>query len=272
MAFALKTTNIGNTSLRTSRIGCGLIRIGRSWGKPEKPIPSQKEALAFLEHAVRKSVNFFDTAPAYGHSEARLGRFLKSHPELRDQLVIASKCGEGFDLEKMQPLPRDYSPDAIRASIERSLSLLGRIDLMQIHSVTPEIMDTALSSDKGILKVLRGFQNAGDIGHLGFTASSWDRGKYDVLEQALRSGHFATIQVPYNLSDASMELAIKLAIRNDVGVITNRPLGSGILVERQRDAIRFLFYNPFIASSLIGTASQRHLDEALNHPYLWEAI
>jgi aryl-alcohol dehydrogenase-like predicted oxidoreductase len=255
--------NLGKTPLRVTRIGCGLIRIGMLWGKPEKPVPSGAAARDFLNRAVELGVNFFDTAPSYGYSEKRLGSFLKDHPEIRSQLVIASKCGEGFDFERMTPLPRDYSPEAIRSSIEHSLEQLGPIDLMQIHSATPDLLETALSSDKGLISAIKSFQKTGDIKHIGLTFSCWDKNRYGILEAALKSGYFCAIQVLYNLTNMKLERAITMAAENQVGVIANRPLQSGELAARPSEAVRFLLDNRLISSILMGTASIQHLEDSL---------
>jgi len=61
--------------------GCGLIRIGRVWGVDSKEVPTEKEAIEFLEFAFSQGVRFFDTAPAYGLSESRLGKFFKQLTE-----------------------------------------------------------------------------------------------------------------------------------------------------------------------------------------------
>src|SRR3954447_26051500 len=54
----------------------GTIGIGKPWGFANPEVPAEPEALALLERAYALGVRYFDTAPSYGVSEARLGRFL----------------------------------------------------------------------------------------------------------------------------------------------------------------------------------------------------
>ena len=56
-------------------LGCGLIAIGRPWGTTAE-VPSEAEAIDFLQFAYDSGIRFFDTAPSYGLSEERLGHFL----------------------------------------------------------------------------------------------------------------------------------------------------------------------------------------------------
>ena len=47
-----------------------------------------KEADEMLELIIRFGVNHIDTAPSYGHSELRIGPWMKTH---RDQFFLATK-------------------------------------------------------------------------------------------------------------------------------------------------------------------------------------
>ena len=56
--------------------GLGLIGIGKPWGFANPEVPDESQAMALLEKAFALGVRYFDTAPSYGSSEERLGRFL----------------------------------------------------------------------------------------------------------------------------------------------------------------------------------------------------
>lgn len=60
-------------ALDLARLGLGLTGIGRVWGAASKPVPSESEARALLEKAFELGIQVYDTAPAYGLSERRLG-------------------------------------------------------------------------------------------------------------------------------------------------------------------------------------------------------
>ena len=56
--------------------GLGLIGIGKPWGFVDPEVPDESQAIALLEKAFVLGVRYFDTAPSYGSSEERLGKFL----------------------------------------------------------------------------------------------------------------------------------------------------------------------------------------------------
>ena len=96
----------------------------------------------FLEHAVELGIRYFDTAPSYGLSEERLGRFLRTLPEsIRRELTIATKFGEHWNRGASQPYV-DHSYDALRRSLDQSLAHLGRVDVLQLHKTSPEVLES----------------------------------------------------------------------------------------------------------------------------------
>src|ERR1039457_4991710 len=71
---------------------------GRTWGLRPAPLPSAEEARKLLSLAVELGVTVFDTAPAYGASEALAGEFFRAlTPVRRRCLTLAPKCGEPWD-------------------------------------------------------------------------------------------------------------------------------------------------------------------------------
>jgi aryl-alcohol dehydrogenase-like predicted oxidoreductase len=65
---------LGRTGLEVSRIGIGGIGTMGKYGSI-----SREEFAATMEQASELRVNFLDTAPAYGDSEAVFGHYLKDH-------------------------------------------------------------------------------------------------------------------------------------------------------------------------------------------------
>src|SRR3712207_3844632 len=122
------------------KLGLGLLSIGRSWGVGQSPPASEDEAQALLAKAVEIGITFFDTAPAYAQSEARLGRFLAGlGSSRRKALVVMTKAGEHWDAGRGVGFV-DHSRDALIRSIDRSLKLLGTIDVLQIHKATRDVV------------------------------------------------------------------------------------------------------------------------------------
>lgn len=89
--------------------------------------------------AVDAGYTLFDHADIYaaGKCEQLFGELLRESPGLREQLVIASKCGIRFagDPAADDPGRYDFSRDYIVQSAERSLRRLGidQLDLFMLH-------------------------------------------------------------------------------------------------------------------------------------------
>lgn len=122
------------------KLGLGLLSIGRAWGVTQSAPPDEGTAQTLLAKALELGIAIFDTAPAYAESEARLGRFLASlEPSARQGLTIMTKMGEHWDFERGTSFV-DHSLDALLRSIDRSLEILGSIDVLQIHKATSDVI------------------------------------------------------------------------------------------------------------------------------------
>ena len=115
-------------------------RAGWDWGRHHwhRSYWENDEATAVstARRAVDAGLTFFDTAPFYGlgESESRLGAALAGR---RDGLVLATKVGRLLDVSADGHVEArfDFSADAVRRSLESSLSRLGvdRVDIVHIH-------------------------------------------------------------------------------------------------------------------------------------------
>ncbi len=201
----------------SSRLGLGLIGIGRPWPTDHAPVASQRQADVILRAACDLGLALVDTAPAYGSSEARLGAYLGGLGGRAAPFQVATKCGEFWTAERGS-WP-DHSPAAIERSVRASADLLGRIDLLQVHKATPEIV-----RNRALTVLLSRLAGELGIAHLGVSARD-----VSTCAAALASGAFDHVQCPVN--PCVPQLAA-WAARNcdDITIIANRPYGSGALL------------------------------------------
>ncbi|MEV7020609.1 aldo/keto reductase [Kitasatospora sp. NPDC093558] len=198
-------------------LGLGLIGIGRPWPTPESAVCPTEQAWALLDRAIELGIRFFDTAAAYGQSEAVLGEYLAGlSAARREELLIATKCGEVW------PAPEDAQPDhslgALETSFERSRLLLGRIDLLQLHKCTVDDL-----RDEHLLAWFEGLRTSGEVGAIGVSVSS-----EEALRTALDAAVFDTVQFPSNSANAGFTTAFAEAERSHLPLL-NRPMASGAL-------------------------------------------
>ncbi len=174
---------------RRVEFGLGTIGIGKPWGFANPEVPDERQALTLLERAFALGVRYFDTAPSYGVSEERLGRFLAAlTPGERSQVRIATKFGEHWDAVKAEPFV-DHSFDALRRSLDGSIARLGRIDFLQLHKTTPQVLG---SSD-----LARAWEYAATLGITAIGASVSD---LESAEIAIAGAAYGILQFPYNVA------------------------------------------------------------------------
>jgi len=236
-------------------LGFGLVALGRSWGHVPKPPPPEAEARRLLEAAFELGIQVYDTAPAYGLSEARLGAFLKSlTKEQRETIFIATKFGEHWNDDGTTRV--DHSYEALMRSLDRSVELLGDIDLLQVHKASMEALRGA-----ELRWALQAVQ-AMDIPQFGASVSDMEAGKL-----ALEMG-FHWIQMPLNAQNRALEPLVEIAEAAGTRIIANRPLAMGAAVadlpadareQRVLDAFRYLRQANPSGLVLTGTISEEHL-------------
>ena len=134
----MKTQTLGPTDIHITRLCYGAMRIAGGWDRDKVDAAAIEKGILALEAAVDAGYNFIDHADIYGDtmSEAIHGLALDRHPEWRDKLIVATKCGIRFEDEPPgTPHRYDFSGEHIRWSIDQSLQRLKleRIDLYQLH-------------------------------------------------------------------------------------------------------------------------------------------
>ena len=117
----MKYIKIGNNIENASAIALGCMRIHALDN-------AQVEELIMT--ALDNGVNFFDHADIYGKgkSEELFGEFMKNHKDLRDKMIIQTKCA-------IRPGYYDFSKEHIIESVETSLKRmnLDYIDVLLLH-------------------------------------------------------------------------------------------------------------------------------------------
>lgn len=211
---------LGRTGIEVSRLGLGGVFLA-SDSAPER------DAHAAVGAALAAGINYIDTAPMYGDSEAVLGRVLAGR---NDALVVSTKLGgrpSPFD-------PRDKA--ALRASFDESLRLLGReyIDILFIHEPDrPGEYDwwTDRTHLQGpVLDVVRSLKDEGRIGYVGLGGTT----AYEIVD-LIETDVFDVVLTAFNYSLLWREAEryiIPAAASRGIGVVIGSPLQQGALARR----------------------------------------
>ncbi|MBU5311640.1 aldo/keto reductase [Tissierella carlieri] len=215
---------LGRTNLEVSVIGFGGIPIQRV---------DNEMAVKLIEESCNRGINFIDTARGYNESESLIGEALEKVG--RDKFVLATKS-----------MKRDYDGMLQELSISLKDLRTNYIDLYQFHNVRSlEELDFILS-ENGALKALKEAKEKGIIKEIGITSHS-----PEILDKAIDTGEFATIQCPYNPVERQAEEVFKKAKEMNIGVIVMKPLAGGAITNGEL-SLRFIADNPNISVAIPG--------------------
>jgi len=205
----MKYRALGRSDLAVSELGFGCASW---WGMRAF---DEAEAHRLVHQALDGGVTLFDTGASYsrGEAEPRLGRALKGRDTTR--LQIATKAGTRFEGGRIR---RDFSPGAIRASVEASLGRLGldRLDLLQLHGPGLEDLNPELLAEMAALR-----KNG--------LIRTWGINSFDtpVLEAAMKLEDLDVLMLDFNvLRPGRIEMIGRAAILGK-GVLAGMPLAMG---------------------------------------------
>lgn len=136
---------------------------------------SDEELYELIKFDIANGIKMFDLADIYddGEVELKLGRILEAHPELREKMIIQTKCGiRRSDVYNSKYY--DLSYDHIINSVNDSLKRLNvdYIDVLLLHR--PDIF---LESNE-IARALSTLQHSGKVLHFGVSNFPHEAVKY----------------------------------------------------------------------------------------------
>src|SRR2546421_2360613 len=216
---------LGKRGLEVAPMGWGMWRFAGA---------DRTSARSRVEAALEIGCTLFDTADTYGYGRGRgrgfgdaeslLGEVLREAPQLRDQMVLATKAGIA------PPAPYNSSTGYLLDACDASLGRLGveRIDLWQIHR--PDL----LAHPAEVAEALERLRRAGKIRAAG--VSNYSAAQLDALcahlpfDLAAVQSEFSPLAIE-PLVDATFDGAM----RRGMAGLAWSPLGQGRLATRPRE-------------------------------------
>src|SRR5918995_1513941 len=221
----MQKRKLGNSNLEVSEIGYGCMGLSFGYG----PAADRQEAISLIRSAVERGVTFFDTAEVYGPftNEELVGETLAP---VRDQVVIATKFGFGFDSDGAQQ-GLDSRPEHIKEVAEASLKRLKTdvIDLFYQHRVDPNVPIEEVAGAVGDLI------REGKVRHFGLSEAG---------VQTIRRAHavqsVTALQSEYSLWWREPEEEILPTLEElGIGFVPFSPLGKGFLTGKIDETTTF---------------------------------
>ena len=211
----MQKRKLGSSNLEVSAIGLGCMGLSFGYG----PATDTQEAITLIRSAAERGVTFFDTAEVYGPftNEELVGEALVP---FRDQVVIATKFGFGFDSDGAQQ-GLNSRPEHVREVAEASLKRLktDHIDLFYQHRVDPDVpIEDVAGAVKDLIR-------EGKVKHFGLSEAG---------VQTIRRAHAVqpviALQSEYSLWWREPEEEVLPTLEElGIGFVPFSPLGKGFL-------------------------------------------
>jgi uncharacterized protein len=222
MLTRLNTKNGDELSI----LGFGCMRFPTKTGGIDEP-----RAIAMIHEAIKKGVNYFDTAYIYhaGKSEALLGQALLGG--YREKVKIATKLPP-FMVRKLENAQKIFATQLSKLQTDY-------IDYYLLHMLSDKPMFDRLY-DLGVMKWLEGLKAKGAIKNIGF---SFHGGKKD-FELIVKAYPWDFCQIQYNYMDENNQATkdgLQLAASMGIPVIVMEPLRGGKLVTHLPEEVKKSF-------------------------------
>lgn len=266
---------LGRTGLSVSRLGFGAMEIRgpRIWsGRPV----ADDQAERILSAVLDSGINFIDTSPDYGTSEAFIGRFISWR---RKEYLLATKCGcTVVNMGDHDETPHVWTRDNLLRNIEASLQRMktDHVDILQLHNPAVEVVE-----ENRLVDALREIQRAGHTRFISISSA------LPQLPTFLDWGVFDTFQIPYSALERTHEEWITRVSEAGAGTIIRGGVAKGMLSEGRRMGrrwepwraakldeirgqmsrmefmLRFTLSHPHADTVIVGTLNPKHLEDNL---------
>lgn len=263
---------LGNSTLSVSEIAFGCMSLGKN----------DKENEVLIGNAIECGINFFDTADIYqdGFNEETIGRALKGK---RDKIILASKAGNQRRTDGSGALDWNPSKAHILSAIEGSLKRLQTdyLDLYQLHGGT---INDPIDETIEAFEILK---QQGKIRHYGISSI-----RPNVIREYIQRSGIVSVMMQYSLLDRRPEeTCLPMLKEHNIGVLARGTLAGGLLADKpsnpvlnytvdevykmssavqaisgnsrnpSQTALRFVLQQPAITSSVVGTRTQKQLED-----------
>jgi len=228
-------------------------------------VKKDDDALALIDLARRKGINYFDTGSSYGDgkSEERFGMALAPY---RKEIYLSTKYGPG------------ESPDELMRKFETSLKRFQTdyIDNANMHGLT-KLEDAETMFSSGALETLVKLKEQGVVKYIGATAhrpspvvEAMKRFQFDVVSVATNASRAPWVEEFEGPAKSSFEdEAIPLANEQGVGLWAFKITGQRRLIQRKdephkapgSDLIRYGFSLP-VHGIILGMSTPEHVTSA----------
>ena len=244
----MKNVLLGNTNLRVSKVGFGVLPIGNS----QLNLPLNQGA-GLIRYAMERKITFLDTAQYY-----------KTYPYIRTALK-----GTNFDpVISSKSLAVTYTD--MKAAIEEARFELNRdvIDIFLLHEVrTGDFINRQGAWDylndakaKGLIKAIGLSTHHVDVAEMAAEIK-----ECDILFPLINFKSLGIRKYDCQGNKEDMAAAIRRAAEAGIGVFAMKVFGGGNLTGAYQDALDYVYGLSGIESAMIGFGKEKEIDDIIDY-------
>lgn len=210
-----------STKIQLSPFSLGLWRLSEAQ-------LSDQQLYELIQSCLDHGINTFDHADIYGGGQAQIqfGRVLKQHPQLREQMILVSKCGIVRNTNKAAHLTPSYYNTTYSYILNQTDTILEQLqievlDVLLIHRVD-HLMDY-----KEVARAFNSLKTAGKVKHFG--VSNFLVPQLDAMIKEYPELEINQIQVSVDHLEHFKNGVIERCQYHDVTVMAYSPLGGGAI-------------------------------------------
>ncbi|MEA2640984.1 MAG: hypothetical protein QOF51_2378 [Chloroflexota bacterium] len=278
----LPTRTLGRTGLQVTTLGYGAMELSaRPSSRPEEVRNrdiSEADAERILHAVLDAGITYVDTAPDYGLSEERIGKYIAHR---RGEYILASKCGCVVGTPATASARTGghiFTAENVTAGVEQSLRRMRTdyLDVVQFHGNPSK----AQLEEHGGLDALLELQHQGKVRFIGVS------GTLPQLHEQIAMGVFDTFQIPYSAVEREHEAVMSQAAGAGAGVVVRGGVARGGPGKEAGDTwaawqqaevddllgdmspmelvLRFTISHPDLHTTIVGTTNPAHLQANVN--------
>ena len=202
----------------TMKLCLGTVQFGMNYGVQGNGQPHREKVYDMLSYASSHGISVFDTASAYGEAEDVLGDYIRSYPDVSQNMRLVSKLRP--DAFREQPVS-NWSHVVENNAIESLKRLgIGKFEAYLFHNAAYIFNPNAVESMSVIIE--KGY--ADKIGVSIYTPEE--------AMKALEYTQIGAIQVPYNVFDRRLDKCgfFEKALAQGVNVYARSSLLQGLVM------------------------------------------
>lgn len=229
--------------IESSVVSLGCMRMGGL---------SDERVDAIVDCALENGINYFDHADIYGggDSERCFGGYLRRHPDVRDKIVLQTKCA-------IRPGQYDFSKEHILASVDGSLERMGvdYVDVLLLHRP-----DTLMEPEE-VADAFETLHQSGKVRYFG--VSNHNLYQVELLKTAVKQPLIAN-QLQFSITESGMVTSgMNVNMKNEESVMHDGGLLEYSRIKNMTIQTWSPFQKGFIAGNFIDNPDYAKLNEKL---------